>query len=127
MSVVRDLATRALARVRERPVVILLAGALGFVVLFPRIGAREVVLSERLPACATELAVSAFDGARLLRSHRRSLRGESVVRHSFELPEGRYRLVVELGCGQETKAVERTLVLEEDGEVALDLSEECGC
>ncbi|MCK6549242.1 hypothetical protein L6R52_25590 [Myxococcota bacterium] len=120
-----------LKRQLRRPHVALLLVAAGALWLFPRLAPRELVLHHRMPAatCAKDLAVSVYDGESLVRRHARALDGASDVTHALSLPRGRYRVRVEVGCGERgaLRDVERTISLDGSTEASFDLSRLCPC
>lgn len=117
-------------RLLRRPLVSALFVAALASLVFPRLQPRELTLTERLPprGCVKALEVAAFDGENLVRASRHLIVDQLEVRHVFLLPKGEYRLRLDLGCARgATRAIERTLTLEESRSVDFDLSNDCPC
>jgi hypothetical protein len=111
---------------RPRNFFILIAMAL--LLLFPKLGPSDVKFRHLLPACASQITVTAFDGTERVRSFSHLIAGQRQLEHTFLLPKGEYLLRVELECGGgRTAEVERTLMLDKAGTVELDLERECSC
>lgn len=118
-------------RFLTRPRIVFPLMALGFFLLFPSFGLKELALRHRLPPleCGSELTVSASEDGVLIRSSRRLLSGERVLDHTFPLRRGDYRIKVELACGDAEPGaeVERSIKLDDSAALSFDLSAKCPC
>jgi hypothetical protein len=117
-----------LRRLLKKPLVFFALAAASFFLLFPKFGARDILFRHQLPRCAESITVTAYSGAAVARSFKHQLSGQLLLEHAFSLPQADYRLSIELECPENARAeVERTLTLDEDTELDLNLRKECRC
>jgi hypothetical protein len=102
-----------------------------FMLLFPNWGSRDLSVFYRLPptSCASEVALSAFQGDALAHDLRLPIDGQKSVQATISLPRASYRIEVELGCpnGPSKRVAERSVDLHESQELSFDLSNKCPC